>query len=1001
MSRLYCCLRGSPGDYIMATGLPDTRQIPETEECNEECSGKKKSKFKTFKNFFAKKKRKVTETAKGESSLKPSLSSTDVSTAQPSEAQPHIETGTQSNIGSRAFSHDSIFIPELSVSEAVPIGGTSQEHTAGRVKALQLQLEQDIHLPSPSVLITSRKTEDPGTVSEDDGLPRSPLEISSLHAVLRCSTPKSAAPVKRQNSLSLGGTESEDEEMIFSIASSRPLSPLVPMATTSDSLPVGFSSPPSSLTCLDHSAAKHKIAINPRRHKFFAKPANGEYSGSPKDKTFNLLERKDEREQVRAPETQLPYEKTDSLELGDIDSQQNKMPCSKFLEMNEEECTETVQKISSASSDAHLPVREDTFDGETTNLHGDTLPIPTSHMVLFSETVFNCEDLSDSEASPSVADLTPETLPVGDKDSRLSSAEPIADNEENEALPSCPTQVAVATTPQVSEKKVQDADIAPTNEDPSFTDGEVELVSPNANAPPSLISDLAALTQVGKEKGTISSTPEPCLTSKQANEVPLSDESLGSSKECQGCVENTLIDQSTVEEADAEGLLNCRPEHVPKPCDKLTDDIGFISEVPFGDSVKQPDLPTPQVDCSQAELELSISDDLLQEQQRPNSQGPVKFSVASAWQRSLMDANRSNVDCSLLTEPKSGCCDNTAEVDAKEAFSTQDAEESVRHQQIHNLPLEEKPVENEPAPAAICLQDTAQQAKSEQETKGSPFGVRLRRTSPPYKYSAEVNIEHKEVEGRVAMGVASCLATQTPGLWKGDGGMGEQSEASLTIRTEKDMSKNAAGSLLEGRMEGCPTPSKHGSLDTPTERVTREKSHIPRVKHEGKNSETSADSANTSERNTQAAKPEPANCPGAKYSEPVWVSVARQKQKGFQDQYPTTEEKTHLLEDKSPIPKQEATKHLMKQAGDKEPPTSFQSKEMKINTKEEQLPRITAPSILGPHLQPKPQACGMGTRDKRPMSNTKLAPLSTVEPPWLAIAKKKAKAWSDMPQTVQ
>lgn len=229
----------------MATGLPDTRQTTETEECNEECSGKKKSRFKTFKNFFAKKKRKVADTAKGESSLKPSLSSTDVSTAQPSEVQPDTEIGTQSNIGSRAFSHDSIFIPELSVSEAVPVGGTSQEHTAGRVKALQL--EQDIRLPSPSVLITSRKTEDPGMFSEDHGLPRSPLEISSLHAVLRCSTPKSAAPDERQNSLSFGGTESEDEEMIFSIASSRPLSPLVPMATTSDSLPVGFSSPASSL----------------------------------------------------------------------------------------------------------------------------------------------------------------------------------------------------------------------------------------------------------------------------------------------------------------------------------------------------------------------------------------------------------------------------------------------------------------------------------------------------------------------------------------------------------------------------------------------------------------------------------------------------------------------------------------------------------------------------------------------------------------------------------
>ncbi|KAK1148886.1 hypothetical protein AOXY_G34934, partial [Acipenser oxyrinchus oxyrinchus] len=39
--------------------------------------------------------------------------------------------------------------------------------------------------------------------------------------------------------------------------------------------------------------------------------------------------------------------------------------------------------------------------------------------------------------------------------------------------------------------------------------------------------------------------------------------------------------------------------------------------------------------------------------------------------------------------------------------------------------------------------------------------------------------------------------------------------------------------------------------------------------------------------------------------------------------------------------------------------------------------------------------------EKRPSVSSPGAPASTAEPPWLALAKKKAKAWSDMPQIVQ
>lgn len=48
----------------------------------------------------------------------------------------------------------------------------------------QLQLQQNIRFGSPPLIITGKKLEDAGAVSEDDGLPRSPPEISTLHDVL-------------------------------------------------------------------------------------------------------------------------------------------------------------------------------------------------------------------------------------------------------------------------------------------------------------------------------------------------------------------------------------------------------------------------------------------------------------------------------------------------------------------------------------------------------------------------------------------------------------------------------------------------------------------------------------------------------------------------------------------------------------------------------------------------------------------------------------------------
>uniref|UniRef100_A0A8B9FMU6 DUF4592 domain-containing protein n=1 Tax=Amazona collaria TaxID=241587 RepID=A0A8B9FMU6_9PSIT len=274
MAGFYGCLK-SKNDYIMATGPTEVTQSPETGDTLEECTGKKKSKFQTFKNFFAKKKRKEPPPPRGESNLKPCQSSSDVSISvldATALCSPE-EAGPKGSMGNKALSHDSVFIFE---SAAGNVAGDllSQEDMHGRVKTLQLQLQQNIRLGSPPLVITGKKLEDAGAVSEDDGLPRSPPEISTLHDVLTDSPSKSSNPVQRHSSLSLGGTDSEDEQ-VPSAASSRPISPSssatvgAPGSRGSSFLPVDFTIPASPLGCLDTSAARHRIAINPRKQKGF------------------------------------------------------------------------------------------------------------------------------------------------------------------------------------------------------------------------------------------------------------------------------------------------------------------------------------------------------------------------------------------------------------------------------------------------------------------------------------------------------------------------------------------------------------------------------------------------------------------------------------------------------------------------------------------------------------------------------------------------------------
>ncbi|XP_061581868.1 capping protein-inhibiting regulator of actin dynamics isoform X8 [Cololabis saira] len=228
----------TPSDgAAMASGPADSIN-QEPADVQEDCSGKKKSKFQTFKKFFTRKKRKEPSTAGADAGLKASQSSDNVSKTSDNNALTRSErekgSGSKVSLGGKALSHDSVFVSDSS--EANEALGASQDSISGKVKSLQLQLKQAMKLSS------LKRTDDAGAMSEDDGLPCSPPECSTPHSLTKRSQMKS------NNSL----LDSDDDQLSCS-ASSRAVSPLV--------VPGDFSQPASPFGCLDSSGAKHKLGL--------------------------------------------------------------------------------------------------------------------------------------------------------------------------------------------------------------------------------------------------------------------------------------------------------------------------------------------------------------------------------------------------------------------------------------------------------------------------------------------------------------------------------------------------------------------------------------------------------------------------------------------------------------------------------------------------------------------------------------------------------------------
>ncbi|XP_014391921.1 PREDICTED: uncharacterized protein KIAA1211-like homolog [Myotis brandtii] len=278
---------------MISTRVMDFKLREAAEGLGEDSTGKKKSKFKTFKKLFGKKKRKESPSSAGGSAWKQSQAKSELIAIEAGpvgyDSEDELEE-SRGALGGRALSHDSIFIPESGQDPARPVRVFSQENVCDRIKALQLKIQCNVKMgppPAPGGL-PAKRGDDPGMSSEDDGLPRSPPEMSLLHDIGPSTTIKCpdsvagregpCAPATRYVMCGIGcsGAFHPKHSAVGCVVLSccdRAQACMRAETLEEDSseqsvAPVAdFSCPPESSSCLDNSAAKHKLLVKPRNQR--------------------------------------------------------------------------------------------------------------------------------------------------------------------------------------------------------------------------------------------------------------------------------------------------------------------------------------------------------------------------------------------------------------------------------------------------------------------------------------------------------------------------------------------------------------------------------------------------------------------------------------------------------------------------------------------------------------------------------------------------------------
>ncbi|NWT01103.1 K1210 protein, partial [Mionectes macconnelli] len=314
------------------------------------------------------------------------------------------------------------------------------------------------------------------------------------------------------------------------------------------------------------------------------------------------------------------------------------------------------------------------------------------------------------------------------------------------------------------------------------------------------------------------------------------------------------------------------------------------------------------------------SDENVKSPLKTASAKPVRFTIAPAWQRSLSGGSSSKEDSYSRSSPTSPIRPEFFEGTTKEHthFDAVIQESAKTSSDRFDRDCKDRD---------LHLNSFMEWADHEMQNAENPFGVRLRRTSSLLKYQSENRVESPKLIPS-AVPIASSASAKEDQKLMGTG----KPLPGLPVSTKPVVKKP---DLLEDK-----NPLKTREEGAKKQNVTP---YLETVS-----------------------------------SEPAWVSMAKLKQKGFQD-HPLAKE--HKAEDKvlTKVDQEEVEYQVM-------------------------LHGLMDIFLLAGKVEPISQEASVipaVEKETRHSSNLPMTPCSPAEPPWLSLAKKKAKAWSEMPQIVQ
>ncbi|GAA6103088.1 capping protein inhibiting regulator of actin dynamics isoform X1 [Tachysurus ichikawai] len=211
------------------------------------------SKFQPFRRLFGRKRRKETEQGFEDPKLKPSHSTSDVCNGVVSgldESKQHLSE--LNPLGSRAFSHESIFIPEDSVEKPCSELTMSQENVSDKVRNLQKQIAHNIKFGQkpPSL----RKSEGDEGSSDEEDVQRSPLRVLAQ-----------VEPEPQDSEAKENVTSGAHDVVQYRTPVKSPRTKRPPPPGTIES--INLDAVPQSAPRLDNTAAKHKLSVKPKNQR--------------------------------------------------------------------------------------------------------------------------------------------------------------------------------------------------------------------------------------------------------------------------------------------------------------------------------------------------------------------------------------------------------------------------------------------------------------------------------------------------------------------------------------------------------------------------------------------------------------------------------------------------------------------------------------------------------------------------------------------------------------